>query len=177
MHNSTTSAILLLNVILKYIYTLFIGILLALFVGVGIAAFYKTPKFPEYPMSLKYTQPIPPAPNSPQASADAEKMRQDQISFDREQKVYQDASEKYQRNVSIIALIAAIIFLVISLTAIRKLLVITDGVLLGGVFTLVYSIVRGFQTTDTMFRFIVVSVGLVIALALGYIKFIKPAKR
>lgn len=63
-----------------------------------------------------------------------------------------------------------------SLTVVKNLIYIADGVLLGGVLTLLYSIVRGFGSQDTMFRFVVVSIGLVIALLLGYIKFIKPNK-
>jgi hypothetical protein len=50
---------------------------------------------------------------------------------------------------------------------------IADGILLGGVFTTIYGIIRGLMSEDTKFRFIIVTVGLIIALVLGYIKFIK----
>lgn len=93
--------------------------------------------------------------------------------FDKAEKVYRISSGLYNRNVSIAAIIAAIIFVVLSLTLLKTILFLADGVLLGGVLTLLYSIVRGFNTEDNMFRFIVVAVGLVIVLFLGYIKFIR----
>ena len=43
--------------ILRVVYTLFIGVLFAILVGVGIAAFYEEPKEPEYPSVLKIPRP------------------------------------------------------------------------------------------------------------------------
>ena len=159
--------------ILKYIYTLFVGILLALFVGVGIAAFYPQPKQPEYPASLGFAPPTEYPKGATPSSQTSSQFQAEQENFDRAQKIYQESQQQYQRTVSIIALSAAIIFLILSLTLLRNFLVITDGILLGGVFTLIYSIIRGFQTTDTLFRFLVISIGLAAALTLGYSKFIK----
>jgi len=101
-------------------------------------------------------------------------MQKEQMRYERLSNEYTKIRENYQRNVSILALSAAIIILVLSLTLLRHLLVIADGMLLGGVFTLLYSIVRGFESHDEQYRFIVVSIGLLIALILGYIKFVKP---
>lgn len=159
--------------LIRYVYIVFIGLLLAAFVGVGIAAFYKGPKAPEYPASLKYpefeqTRDVP-ATVSAQRRADMEEN-------DAKQKEFQAKREEYDRNVSIISLIAAVIMLVLSLTSFKKILVIADGVLLGGVLTLGYSIVRGFGSNDDIFRFLVVSAGLVVAVGLGYIKFVRTSK-
>lgn len=153
---------------IRVIYTLFIGIFLAVFIGVGIAAFYKGPIYPEMPTILKYC--------SPEIAQSAEKFSTfttQSEQFDKAEKVYRISSGLYNRNVSIAAIIAAIIFVVLSLTLLKTILFLADGVLLGGVLTLLYSIVRGFNTEDNMFRFIVVAVGLVIVLFLGYIKFIR----
>ena len=47
--------------VLKLVYTIFIGVLLAIFVGVGIAAFYPGPQYPEPPILLKlYNLPTEP---------------------------------------------------------------------------------------------------------------------
>lgn len=160
--------------LIRYVYIVFIGLLLAVFVGVGIAAFYKGPKAPEYPVSLKYpefeqTKDVP-ATVSAQRRADMEEN-------DAKQKEFQVKREEYDRNVSIISLIAAVIMLVLSLTSFKKILVIADGVLLGGVLTLGYSIVRGFGSNDDIFRFLVVSAGLLVAMGLGYIKFVRPLEK
>lgn len=157
--------------ILKFIYTLFIGILLVLFVGFGIAAFYEEPKYPEYPARLQYSKP---AYDLEKQTSEEAQLREEQIKFDKTQKDFQKELETYNRNVSVIGLVAAILYLIISLLLAKKLLLISDGLLLGGVFTLLYSIVRGFASHDNKFQFITVAIGLIISLVLGYIKFIKP---
>jgi len=73
-----------------------------------------------------------------------------------------------------IALVAAIIILVASLTLFSKIKMIADGILLGGVFTTAYSIIRVLMSEDSKFRFLIVTIGLIIALVLGYIKFVRP---
>lgn len=158
--------------ILRFIYTLFIGILLALFIGLGISSFYEAPKSPDYPPSLQYTKPMAPGENDSSYSA---RMQRDQEIYDKKSKAYNDLQETYNRNVSIFALISAIVVLTISLTLVHNLLLISDGLLLGGVFTLLYSVGRSFVTKDSKFEFIVVAVGLAIALILGYKKFIQQA--
>lgn len=148
---------------LKIMYTLFLGILLAIFVGVGIDTFYPAPKAPESPLSyeVKYDRPL------------TEEERQAEAAFQNEQKSFMEKLSVYNRNVSIIALVFAVAFLVIGLSLAHRIDVISDGLLLSGVFTLLYSIGRGFAAEDTAYRFMVVSVGVVVALALGYLKFIK----
>jgi hypothetical protein len=80
----------------------------------------------------------------------------------------------YSRNVSAVAAIGAIVMMGVSLTVLRGTALFSDGFLLGGVLTFAYSVVRGFSAEDNVFRFIIVSVGLVVALALGYVRFIRP---
>lgn len=156
--------------ILRIIYTLFIGIFLSVFVGVGISAFYEGPKYPDMPSVLKYCS---------VETKDVERYSDYKIQaekFDKAEKGYMKQSQIYNRNVSAIAVVAAVILVVMSLTLLRKILLISDGILLGGVLTLLYGTIRGFNTEDTKFLFIVVSIGLTISLVLGYIKFIKLMK-
>jgi uncharacterized membrane protein len=153
---------------IKVIYTFLLGIFVAVFVGVGIAAFYPAPKFPERPYS--YAEMTKEATPSAETIALSEKIYQ-------QQQEYRVQTQKYNRNVSIASLIAAIIIVITSLTFFKTILVIADGLLLGGIITLLYSVVRGFQAEDNMFRFVVVSIGLFTSLILGYIKFIQPTKK
>lgn len=159
--------------ILKYIYTVFLGVLLATFVGVGIAAFYPEPKYPEFP---PHAVPYPRVVEGDRDSTLSGKIRKDDVESYRISKEFQELSQTHSRNVSTISLAFAIVILLVSLTVVKNLISIADGVLLGGVLTLLYSIVRGFGSEDNMFRFIVISIGLVITLILGYLKFIKPNK-
>ena len=159
---------------IEIIYTFFVGILLAVFVGVGIAAFYPEPKEPEYPSMLKiYNAPI----EAGQPSTTSAKLLEEQQKFDEIMKIHQKTLNTYNRNVSVIALIAAIILSSISITFFKNLNVIADGLLLGGVITLLYSVVRIFGSGDDKIRFVVVSIGLFVALALGYKKFIATSKK
>lgn len=153
--------------VVKLIYTLFLALLVALFVGLGIDAFYPGPKAPDYPIALQLAEKGPTCPLT-------EETKNAQINYDKDTKDYNEISKVYNRNVSIISLVAAIIVLILSLTLLAKINMIADGILLGGVLTTAYSIIRGMMSESSQFRFIVVVIGLVIALTLGYIKFIRP---
>ena len=155
---------------LKFIYTIFVGVLLATLIGVGIAAFYEAPKYPEYPSRLKVSQP------EKVDEETAEEILEEQEEYDKEFASFQKVQQKYNMNVSIISLVSSIIILVVSLTLFKKILMIADGLLLGGVLTLIYSIIRGFDTGDNKFRFLVVTIGFIVSIILGYIKFIKTQK-
>ena len=156
--------------LIKYVYILFLGIILATFVGVGIAAFYKGPVYPDTPLSLKYSRPyIEPATSTPSAEYIKE-----QEAFDAQSKQFQKDMELYSRNVSMIAISFSVLMLVLSLVFFKNIPVIADGLLLGGVLTLAYSVVRGFSTNDDIYRFLVVGAGLIIVMVLGYIKFVAP---
>ena len=154
--------------ILKLIYTLFLALLVALFVGLGIDAFYPGPKIPDYPVELEISKP---------GEEDTEAQKTARGNFEKSQREFQEKSKTYNRNVSIAAISAAIIILVLSLTLLSKIKMIADGILLGGVFTVAYSIIRGLMSEDSRFRFLIVTAGLIIALILGYIKFIREKEK
>lgn len=160
------------KMVLKLIYTFLIGIFLAVFVGVGIAAFYPEPQFPEPPVMIKYC-----SPEMVKDTTQSAEFKTQIEAFDKEERAFQSLSRTYNRNVSIAAIVAAIIIVIASLTLFKKVVLIPDGVLLGGVLTLIYGVLRGFGTEDNMFRFVVVSIGLFVSLSLGYIKFIQPEKK
>lgn len=152
--------------LIRYVYIVFVGILLAAFVGVGIAAFYKGPKNPDTPIELRF-------PEAKQLETTSSAYMQKQLEFDQKSQEFQKQNEGYSRNVSIIALLAAVVMLVLSLTLLKQIVIIADGLLLGGVLTLAYSVIRGFGSNDDMVRFLVVTASLLVSLTLGYIKFVK----
>ena len=155
----------------KTLYTIFIAVLIATFVGVGIAAFYPSPKSPNF------TTPIaPPYAYNPESSQSSQYIKDQQANADA-QNSYMELSQIYSKNVSVISLILSILILIVSLTLIKNIQLIADGAMLGGVLTLIYSIFRGFSSESDQFRFIVVTIGLIVALAIGFIKFIKPASK
>ncbi len=156
---------------LKSLYALFLGLLLAVFIGVGIATFYPEPKAPEYPTVLSRS-----TPSAPDKQFD-EESRAAQEKFDADQKAFQKLESHYNRNVSTVVIAFAILLLAISLIFEARIAVIADGLLLGGIFTLLYGIIRGFMSDQMTVRFIVTTVGLIVALVLGYLKFARTEHR
>lgn len=154
--------------IIKNIYTLFIGLMLAVLIGVGIDAFYVRPKAPEYNNEAIYFK-SEIAPSAEEIEKEKELSRKYQENYNEYQKVL----GVYNRNVSVIASLFSVILLVVSLTWLKKLELLSDGLLLGGLLTQGYSVILGFQSQNSQFRFLVVLVCLVISLIVGYIKFIK----
>jgi len=149
---------------IKFVYTIFIALLVALFVGLGIDAFYPGPEAPRYPTELDQVKP------GCEETLEQQTLRKE---FNQNQDSFMEESKPYSRNVSIISLMAAILILVLSLTLLAKIQMIADGILLGGVFTTLYSIIRGLMSDSSQFRFLIVTIGLIIAFILGYIKFIR----
>lgn len=151
----------------KVLYKLFLAIMIALFVGFGVSVFYPTPKAPDYPMSLERI-------DGKTMTAEQKKVEDDYLS---QQKEFEKQFAVYNRNISAIIIGISILLLILSLTLLLPIEIIGDAVLLGGLFTLVYGIIRGIMTQDSKFQFIVVTVGLVVAIVLGYVKFIKPKNK
>jgi hypothetical protein len=96
--------------------------------------------------------------------------------YDKQYAIYTENSNTYNRNVSIITLTAAVLLLVVSFYYEKKIIVLADGIMLGGLFTLIYSIIRGFISTDNRSVFIIVAVGLGAVLYIGFHKFVKMPK-
>jgi preprotein translocase subunit SecG len=154
--------------LLRLVYTSFLGIILAVFIGLGIATFYESPKVPSYPVQTEAQV------NSLKPSME---VSAEQVKYERDYRAYEATAQVYHRNVSIISMVFAVILLIVSFLLERRNSVITNGVMLGGVFVLMYSIGRGIASTDTKYTFIAVSISLAIVIYLGYRRFgaaVKP---
>ena len=145
------------------IYEAFLGVLLAAFVGVGISVAYPEPRFPTSPLFI---------PEGPSTQLTPEQLRQRE-EFQRVVEEHRVQSAIWSRNVSAIAAIGAVALLALSLTVLRRTPIFSDGFLLGGLLTFLYSVMRGASADDSRFLFVVVALGVAIALALGYVRFLK----
>ena len=142
----------------KSFYILFFAVLVLGFVGFGIAAFYPGPDIEGFQLPEAEASGVP-APQAEEARVRA----------------YTEAHEQYTRNASIIAIVSAIAILSLGLMLPPNFSIVVDGVLLGGVFTLSYGIYRSLLVGDAMFQFLTVAIGLPVALALGYLRFVRRA--
>lgn len=152
------------NRILKLIYTFFLGVLLAIFVGVGINTFYPGPKAPEFPIELNTY--------GKESTLTTEQITI-QKDWDKKAEQHNKDMRPYNRNVSILTLCAAVILLATSMVFEKKIKIIADGVMVGGLFTLLYSLGRGFASENSKYVFVVVTVGLAIVIYLGYHRFVR----
>lgn len=154
------------NTLFKLIYTLILGVVIALFLGVGVHAFYEAPKAPEYPMAIMhYKDTLPPE--------DLQKEAEKQAKYEQESKTYNNQREVYERNVSVVLIVLAVLTIAAGLMLSNKLEFLSDGILLGGLFTLVHSLIRGFAADDTKYLFAAASVSVVVIFYLGYRRFTK----
>lgn len=71
----------------------------------------------------------------------------------------------------IILLICATILLAISLVLPMALGVLSNGLLMGGVFTMIYAVFVAMSSDASISRFIVMAVALVVTLVFGYLRF------
>lgn len=153
------------NHILQLVYTFFLGILITVFVGMGISTFYPSPERPEYPAELNSISKEP-----------TKEQEAKQIEFEEKNRKFdKDILGPYNRNVSMIALSTAVLLMFISIASQHRLKIIANGVMLGSFFTLLYSLGRGFASQDSKYTFITATIGLVVALFIGYTRFVKES--
>lgn len=131
---------------LRVLYSIGLGIILVLFVGLGIATFYPAPEL----LSL--------------ASLDAA-ARQSAID------AHQSAMRDYNRNVTIAALVSALVILGASIWTESRKPLFAGGFLIGGLLTLVYGLMRGLTSGVTAVAFFSVAVGLFVVVYLGHQRF------
>ena len=150
------------NTLFKLIYTFILGVVIALFLGVGVQAFYEPPKQPEYPIiesSYKEGTKI--------SDEDAAKQAQ----FEKDSRAYSGIRQGYERNVSVILLVLAVLTIAIGLLFAHQIGFLSDGILLGGLFTVVHSLIRGFAAEDSKYLFMASTVAVAVVLYLGYRRF------
>ncbi|MFE7629110.1 hypothetical protein [Kocuria sp. NPDC057446] len=148
---------------LRTVYTFCLGLLLALFVGLGVATVHPGP-----------AEPVPPAAvtTARESRELAPEEQQQWAAYEREREGWEESSMRYSRDVGVVALVASVALLAVGLVVERRRPVLAQGVLLGGLFTLLHSVVRSLLSQDTVASFAVVTVALVVVLYLGYRRFV-----
>lgn len=87
---------------------------------------------------------------------------------------YNEATSAQWRLVTgIILLVLATLVLAISLALPEAQVVISNGILLGGVFTMVYAVGITASGPQSIWRFVVVGVALAVTIGIGYLKFVR----
>lgn len=168
---------------LQLIFSFFLGVLLTVFIGVGVWTFYPDPVRQGTPLaerrdelfkkqeqiSIKSGKDITPAEQQESARI------QDEI------EELDDVIEKERGDwavvTSIILISFATLLMVVSLLLPEAARVISNGVLLGGLLSMIYGTGWSFAGGDSRARFAVVSVALLLTLVFGFIRFVIMGRR
>lgn len=164
------------NAGLQIIFSIFLGIMVMAFIGVGVYTFYPPPDpaGQEELQELYRQQEDIQRFKDPTALTDAERdqLATVQASIREVEDRLAAAREVWGRNTSIILIAFATLTMAISLVRSDQLPVISNGLLLGGVFTMIYGVGWIVATGTSRARFFVMTVALIITLVLGYVRFV-----
>jgi hypothetical protein len=161
---------------LQTIFSFFLGLMVTAFVGVGVYTFH--PPGTEFDRQIeelsRQEQTIRAA--TPRGELTTEEQDQVQALADQRTEVMEAreaARNAWGRTTSIILIVLATLAMAISLVRAEQLPVISNGLLLGGVFTMVYGVGWIVATDTSVTRFVVMTAALAITLALGYVRFVR----
>lgn len=165
---------------LRTIFAFFLGLMLTAFVGVGVYTFHPPPDRSDKEIrdlgrkeqALREAR----APNE-LTSADRDSLQ----AIERRRNELIDAAAAaripWARTTSITLIIVATLAMAASLVGADRLYVISNGLLLGGVFTMLYGVGWIIATDTSVARFVVITIALAITLALAYVRFARGAPR
>lgn len=162
---------------LQTIFSFFLAIMVTAFIGVAVHTFYPSPgdDIQQEMRSLARQQQAIVTSQAPEALTTSDRTRIQSIN-DRRDKL-QDASralnDSWSGRTSMILVGLATLVLAISLVLAGQLPVISNGLLLGGVFTMLYGVGSILGNGSSGTRFAVISLTLLITLALGYLRFVR----
>lgn len=161
---------------LEVLFSIFLGILVVAFVGAGVYTFYSPPR--EYDAPLRELDEQRRAIIDSRRLADLSAEEREQINeIDVQRDLLWEASrsahERWGRTTSIILIAIATLAMAVSLVRADQLPVISSGLLLGGVLTMLYGVGWIVTTDSAMSRFAVITVALMITLLFGYIRFVR----
>jgi len=162
---------------LSVIFAFFLGLLLTAFIGVGVNTFHPSPATPleEQMQALgrKERQIENGRPASALSTSEQAQMRGIRDSVEMLNQRAQQVREGWGRSTSLILIAFATLAMAIAVLRADQLSVLSNGLLLGGVFTMVYGVGLILATGTSMARFLAITLALVVTLGIGYLRFVR----
>jgi hypothetical protein len=163
---------------LQTIFSFFLGLMVLAFIGVGVNAFYQSPAEKDAPQMQTLSreqqaieQKTPP--NGVRSSSDQAELDRIMAEQNALQDKQQAQMEVWARNTSIVLILFATAVMGVSLVRSEQLRVISNGLLLGGLFTMVYGSGWVVFSGSSTARFFVILFALAVSLGLGWLKFVR----
>ncbi len=164
---------------LQAIFAVFLGLMIAVVVGVGVYTFYPMPATDlEQQVDQLYEEEFDlecPGDDCEQALTAQERAQLKEVRAEiraLDTQIEEQRSTWFQRT-SIILVVVATALMATSLLLGESVAVMSNGILLGGLFTMVYGVGWGLASGSSVTRFLVLVVALAISLVLGYLKFVR----
>lgn len=164
---------------LQTVFALFLGLMVTAVIGVGVYTFYPSPQgqFRDELERVSREEEAARLSKAPDAltADDREKMRALADRRNRAEDANRAEGERWGRRTSIVLVALATLTMMISLASVTLAPALTNGLMLGGVFTMLYGVGWIIVTDSSMARFIVTTVALGITLLSGYLRFSRTA--
>ncbi|MHB9002566.1 MAG: hypothetical protein ACYC6C_00690 [Coriobacteriia bacterium] len=167
---------------LQTIFSFFLGLMVVAVVGIGVNTFYEGPdqQYQERISELNREREALYRGNEgvekgEGALSPADQRRADAIDEETSD-IYAEiekARPAWARNTSIVLIVFATAVMGVSLVRSEQLRVISNGLLLGGLFTMVYGVGMAIFSGESIARFAVIVFALLVTVGLGYLKFVR----
>lgn len=162
---------------LQTIFSFFLGLMVLAFIGIGVNTFYPQPEYRESPeireLQREQERIWNRSSEGKPSEADQERIDEIQAELDELWKEEERVRQDWSRNTSIVLIIFATAVMGVSLVRSEQLRVISNGLLLGGLFTMVYGVGWIIASGESIARFGVIVFALLVTVALGYLKFVR----
>ena len=162
---------------LQIIFAIFLGLMVTAFIGVGIYTFHPSPDSQANRRARELRRQEQAAWNSKapdqQTPEDRARLQEIRDDLDESRDAERAAQRSWGRVASILLIASATLTMAISLVRSEQLPVLSNGLLLGGVFTMVHGVGVCIATDTSIARFLVMTVALGITLALGHLRFVR----
>ena len=171
--------------VLQAIFAVFLGLMITAVVGVGVYTFHPNPgdESQEQIQALYDERSAIDGCNSPTPNecktwnqlTTAERARAKAIDAQVTtlQRASEEKSSQWRMSTSVILIVIATMLMAVALALGDSVTVLSNGILLGGLFTMLYGVGWGLASGNSVTRFLVLVAALAVSLVLGYLKFVR----
>ena len=165
---------------LQLIFAFFLGLMVTAFIGIGVYTFHGPPGDPadDPARELRDQQQAIRDARGPEGLTDQQQAELARLGDDIRaiDERARESQQGWARTTSIVLIILATLVRGVSLIRADQLPEINNGLLLGGVFTMLYGTGWTLASGDSQLRFWVMAFALLITLALGYVRFVRERR-
>lgn len=165
---------------LQAIFAVFLGIIIAFVVGVGVSTFHPNPANEArdqletlyQQQNRYYSVKGGPADLTATEQAEAADVERQIIALEA---VAQEQEQDWAGSTSVIVIAIATVLLAgaVGLAKVEQAWVFSTGLLLGGIFSMLYGVAMSMMSGESVMRFLVLIVALVVTGGLGYLRFVR----